>query len=447
MKNELRIALLLLCLSPLFLFGQGTLSALGDMHSVTKGETWESVAAAHSISVAQLHAANPDVKGKKLKKGSLLIVPKNEAQKAKSEEQETSTPEPQPSTPVRTSISDLKVGVLLPFSEGKMVEFYRGFLMAADSVRKGGVNLDIHAWDCGTTIAQTEQLLPELTGFDIIYGPSSATQIPAVAEVCRERGMRLVLPFWSGQPLSDYPLVYNATAPSSLVYEAAMKMMMTYYPDRNYIIVHSGTADLQGQLLSGTVTRSLAQRTNPARILELEGDDFVYESAFNQFRDNMIILDDSSIRSLNILMAHLKDFHKKHPQYRFSLVGYPEWQNDTQHLLSEFYAADTYFISTIYYNVLDIRTKRFQSSYEKLFHTPVTSGNPSYAALGFDLGFYTLSGISSLGDTFEQQQGTLRQEPYQNRFKFERGTSSMSFTNSFVQLIHYTPEEKIEFIR
>ena len=198
MNYKLRIGLLLFCLCPVLLFGQTVLSALGDMHSVVKGETWESVAAIYGVSVAELQAANPDVSSKKkLKKRTLLIIPKRNEQVAK-DKQEPSAINSQLVAQVpliRTKFTDMKVGVLLSFSDQKMVEFYRGFLMAADSVRKSGVNLDIHAWDCGTTKLQIESLLPKLSEMDVIIGPSFANQVSAVAEVCRERGIRLILPF------------------------------------------------------------------------------------------------------------------------------------------------------------------------------------------------------------------------------------------------------------
>ena len=443
MKNELRIVLLLLCLCPMMhLFGQDALSALGNIHSVVKGETWESIAANHGISALELHAANPDIRKKKLKKGTLLVIP-HSTRLAETTDVTEVLPEPA----IRTAISDLKVGVLLPFSDVKMVEFYRGFLMAADSVRKAGVNLDIHTWDSGTSTTQIEQLLPKLVGLDVLFGPVSTIQIPAVAEACREQGIRLVLPFWNEQSLQDYPLVYNATAPTSLVYENAAKSLLNYYADRNFVIVHSGNDDSRGKALTETLTKNLAGRAGVSKVLELEGDDFAYQSAFNQFRDNMILLDDSSIRSLNILLARLKDFHRGHSEYRISLIGYPEWQEETGRLLGDFFAFNTYIISSYYYNVLDDKTKRFQRTYEKSFRTPIAQNNPRYAALGFDLGYYFLSGISSLGDTFEQMQGNLHQEPYQNWYKFERTATGMSFFNSFVQFIHFTPDSKIELVR
>lgn len=440
-----RILILIICLCPSFLAGQDLLSTLGDMHSVVKGETWESVAASHGVSVLELQSANPDVKRKKLKKGTLLIIPKKPEPEAEPAEEQ------QPAPTIRTAIQNLKVGVLLPFSDKSMVEFYRGLLMAADSVRASGVSLDIHAWDCGTTATQIEPLLPNVSGFDVLFGPPSATQIPPLAEVCKEQGIRLVLPFWNGQPLLDYPLVYNAAAPSTVLFDAAAKKLLNFYPDKNYVIVRSGNPDNRGKALTDVLVQNMAQRNVAPRILELEGDDFAYESAFNQFHDNIIVLDDSSIRSLNILLSHLKDFRQKHSAYRLALLGYPEWHEETERLLNDFFAFDTYIISPHYYNVLSDRTRHFQRSYEKNFRSPMAGTSPRYAALGFDLGHYFLSGISSLGDTFEQMQGSIQQEPYQNWYQFERNTSGagfgMSFTNSFVLFIHFTPESKIELIR
>jgi len=232
---------------------------------------------------------------------------------------------------------------------------------------------------------------------------------------------------------------------------------VSFYADNNFVIVHSGKTDIKGKALSEALTQRLAQQSGAPKILSLEGDDFAYESAFNQFRDNMIVIDDSSIPSLNILVARLKDFRQDHPQYRISLLGYTEWQDETQRLLGDFFTLDTYIISPYYYNVLDERVKHFERSYAKNFRRYIAPGSPRYAVLGFDLGYYFLSGISSFGDTFEQMQGTLRQEPFQSWFRFERSASQasltsaqasgLSFTNNFVEFIHFTLESKIELIR
>ena len=52
----------------MLLFGQGLLSTLDNMHSVVKGETWESIAASYGIPPEELRSANLDVKSDNSKK-------------------------------------------------------------------------------------------------------------------------------------------------------------------------------------------------------------------------------------------------------------------------------------------------------------------------------------------------------------------------------------------
>ena len=161
----------------------------------------------------------------------------------------------------------------------------------------------------------------------------------------------------------------------------------------------------------------------------------------------MIVLDNSNVATLNSLLAHLKAFKAKHSQYRISLLGFDGWQDDASVALEDLFAFDTFIVSPYYYNMWDDRTKEFESNYMSNFHTSVILNNPRFAALGFDLGCYFMSGLASLGDTFEQMQSGIQQQPYQSWLRFERNTSGISFFNSFVQFIHYTTDNKVELIR
>ncbi len=446
------ILIIIACFCPLFLFAQNVLTTLQGMHSVVKGETWEKIAEGHGVSVLELQAANPDVAGKKLKKGTLLILPNKTVSKEPADEGS----DKQQTGIIRTNISDLKVGVMLPFSNKKMVEFYRGLLMAADSVRQSGVSIDIFAWDSDTQATQIEArgvdsqpMLQKLAELDVFFCQAPLALTQTISEVCKTNGTRLVFPFWNEQTHleQDCPLLYNATASNATLYNVAAKKLMSYYPDKNYVVVHSGTPDRLGQMLTESVLQATSKQNVSHRTLELEADELAYESAFNQFRDNVIVLDDSSQRSLNILLARLGDFRKAHPDYRLSFLGHTTWQAETERLLKDFFALDTYIISPYYYNVLIEKTKHLERTYAKNFRTHIAKSHPRYAAMGFDLGHYFLQGLSSLGDTFELRQHTLLQEPYQNRFCFERSTGGMGFTNNFVQFIHFTTQEKIELIR
>ena len=435
------LMILLLGLCPLISFAQGTLTTLDNMYSVVKGDTWESIAAEHGITVEALMSANVDVRTAKLKKGTLLILPEKPQQVAAAPVEA-----PQPAAMIRTTLTELKVAVMLPFNDPRMVEFYRGLLMAADKVRRGGTNIEFFAWNSGSTMSDIEPLLGKTSGMDLVIGPSADTQVAALAEACRESGTRLVLPFATSVPTQNYPLVYSVEPSFSVVSQDIALLINRFYSDRNYVVIKTGKADLQGHTLTETLIQSLAKKGVQTRSLNIDADDFTYESAFNQYRDNMIVIDDSSSKSFEEILSHLKDFRAKHANYRISLLGYPEWQHMQDHL-RDFFSLDTYLVSTSYYNSLADEAKAFEGAYQRSFRKSVSTGSPSYAPLGYDLGQYFLGGIIRQADTFEQMQGDLPQQPLQNRFRFERNPSGMSFCNRAAQLIHFTTDEKIELIR
>ena len=131
-----------------------------DMHKVKRKETVFSISREYGISEAELIAANPELKGEnKIKKGSFLCIPYPSAQ-------------PQPSTqpqdiPTDSELfrenkkkaerfSTIKAAIILPFLDGvpkgesaRMVEYYEGFLMAVDSLKRTGTSIDLYTYNNG----------------------------------------------------------------------------------------------------------------------------------------------------------------------------------------------------------------------------------------------------------------------------------------------------------
>lgn len=421
------------------------------MHQVRKGETWTSIALKYGISEQALRQSNPDAKVKKgkPKKGILLTIPQACAP-------ETTIEEPT-ATPIKTHIQNLNIGVLLPLEENsergnKMIEFYQGLLMAADSVRKDGTNIRIHALHTGSTTASMQQLLnahqTELANTQIIFGPVDGTQIEPLSHFCRQNNIRLVLPFANNYSISNQPLTYTATASSNISSsEAAALVIRSMGKKANYIVLNTNEPDTRGSLFTGKLKEQLADQDIATRILNIDGDDFAFESAFNQTQVNCIVPDNTSIKSLNILCAKLKDFTEAHPQYRLRLLGYPEWITYTGTLLNSFFQFDTYAFCTYYSHPLSTNTVSFDRAFTSNFGHPMQVSFPRYAMMGFDMGFYFMHGLATLGDTFESKQNEIEQQPAQHTFRFVQDTEGSGRTNHFVQLVHYSPDQKITLVQ
>lgn len=116
-----------------------------DMHKVKRSETIFGIARKYGITVSELIKANPEMNDPnyELKKGDYIIIPKS-GKSVASKSVNTSD------KAIKTSSKSVKVGVLLPLhnvdGDGRrMLEYYRGLLMACDDLKKEGLSIEINA--------------------------------------------------------------------------------------------------------------------------------------------------------------------------------------------------------------------------------------------------------------------------------------------------------------
>lgn len=446
-----RIFLFFFLILPLISWAQGTLYTLQNLHQTKKGETVESVADLYGITPKELLEANPEIHKNKLKKGTLLNIPQRKEEPAAEIEN--------PILPEQETKKDhydfLRIAVLLPFEENsdkgqKMVEFYRGMLMAADSLKNEGVKVEFYAFHTGNDEATLRTILEEegLEGMNAIFGSSNPVQLPLLMDFCQRNQVRLILPFSASNVNPEgHPLLYLATPTSALQQEELADMVCQNWKDKNFVILQTGQPDERGTRATELLRGRLADSGIATRNMPLDGDDFAIEAQLNQYHENCIVPDNTSIKTLNMFFSRASSFLKAHPQYKISLLGYPEWQTYTNSLLKEFYTYNTYFYTPYYRNPLLERTTQIENAFATNFHTNMQATFPRFGTMGFDLALYFLRGMSQLGDYFEERQQELEYIPFQHPFRFLRTGDNDGFTNHALMLIHYTPSQTIEIVQ
>ena len=60
---------------------------------------------------------------------------------------------------VPKSISTIKAALLLPFGDKRMVEYYEGFLMAVDSLKRTVTSIDLYVYDCNKESSPLNSIL------------------------------------------------------------------------------------------------------------------------------------------------------------------------------------------------------------------------------------------------------------------------------------------------
>ena len=183
------------------------------LHKVKRKETIFGIARQYDLQIEDLIQANPEMRQPEyeLKKGDVIRIPFPK-ESAPTVVTPTPTVQTPATTPAVSSSADdvrgraIRVGVMLPLhninGDGRrMVEYYRGILMACDSLKKIGISVDLHAWNTPEDGNISTVLADKAAAdCDIIFGPLYSKQMEALSNFVNAHDIRLVIPFSISAP-------------------------------------------------------------------------------------------------------------------------------------------------------------------------------------------------------------------------------------------------------
>ena len=293
------------------------------MHKVQRRETIFSISREYGITEEELIAANPELKKGKLKRGTFLFIPYPKSEQAPTQpERPVSEPTNEElfnqNTVEKKSINTIKVALVLPFShtngsqrepQSRIVEFYEGFLIAADSLKR------------------------TLKDMDLIIGPVNQSSIAPIAEFAQKHNIRLVVPFAPKvDQVFNSPLLYQVNTPQSYLYSEVYEHFIRKFGKSNVVFLDDGTPDPEkADFIKGMKSELKDNGIRFSQIrLGAEIDPNKIISAMDTLQQNVFIPISARSTALTKLVPHLTLVRKEHPHFNMHLFGYPEWQTYTQ---------------------------------------------------------------------------------------------------------------------
>lgn len=424
-----------------------------EMHTVKKKETLYSISRMYGITEQQLIAANPELKGEnKLKKGSLLCIPYAEQAKATTPQQAPSDKQlfSENAKPER-KYKEIRAALILPFLDvpssesSRMVEYYEGFLMAVDSLKKSGVSIDLYTYNSGGEQQSIQALLAkeEMKRMDIIFGPRHQSHIAPLSAFCKKHDIRLVVPFSSkdGEVFNN-PMIYQVNTPQSYLYSEVYDHFVRLFDQAQVIFIEAADEGQKNEFIQG-LKAELAARSIPTRSVSDEADAEQLKGLLDLERDNIFVPTSGSNPTLIKVLPQLVLTVRENPDASIHLFGYPEWQTYTKDHLDAFFEIDTYFYSSFYTNNLLPAAIRFTADYRSWYAKEMDDRYPKYGMLGFDTGYFFLKGLATHGSKFEQKMNGMNLIPIQTGFKFSRVNNWGGFINRKVFFVHFTKEYEL----
>ena len=418
-----------------------------DMHKVKRRETIFSVSREYGISEQELIAANPELKNG-MKKGQFLCIPyPSEKSAITTPQTDTNITPPSNSELFREdketpkSISTIKAALLLPFDDKRMVEYYEGFLMAVDSLKRTGTSIDLYVYDCNKESSSLNNILAksEMKNMNVIFGPAQQQHIKPLAAFAKKNDIRLVVPFSSkeGEVFSN-PFIYQINTPQSYLYSEVYEHFTRQFPNANVILLESSVVDKDKIEFIKGLKQELGSKGIPVKTLKENAPVETLKAALRNDKENFFIPTSGNDLTLLKIIPQLTLLVRDNPEARIHLFGYPEWQTYTKDHLESFFELDTYFYSSFYTNNLLPAAINFTHAYRKWYSKEMEERYPKYGMLGFDTGYFFLKGLSKYGSELEKNLPLMDLTPIQTGFKFQRVNNWGGFVNKKVFFVHFT---------
>lgn len=462
-------------------------------HKVEKGESLTSIAEKYSVPLRVLRRENRNMRFPKV--GDFVKVPANIADLPEPVEEpveDTDTvvmeePVIRLERPVGyTAVSKLNgsidVAVLLPFYldrnsnryEGSpasktrkrlpeewifpqsldFVEMYNGILLAADTLRALGLNVNLQTWDIADDTAALYGLIRSgrLRDMDLIIGPVYSRNLQMLAPYAAEFEIPVVspVPVLNSRVLEGNPTVFLAN--SSL--EAAQRVLareISMYNRNNMVFIHTDTSGRDPDVMryKEFIFSELNQRMSYEDIRFREmvfysrskfGNDSInrISHTLSESMPNLVIIASEDPPVISEIMTGIHGLSKR---YDVKVIAYPALAYIDNLDPRIFFDLNQLVFSPYRIDYTSEDAIQFNLDYFRKFLTmPLET---SFAWIGYDIAYYFLSGIAMQGKGLMEHPELHHPSLLQNEFDFMRKSVNDGFENHKLFKIRYTRDYEI----
>lgn len=417
-------------------------------HKVEGKETLYSLSKQYNLSMQEVADANPEIKNSGLKKGMILRIPK--VNNAANSTTDPSTGNSNQIQHEAYKTSKMQIGILLPFLDKKdqmqarFVEYYEGFLLAVEDIKKKGYSADIYVFDIrqGNSTLKLQNLLEttEIQNLDLIIGGVTDEEVSILSRFAEKSDIKYVVPF----PVRNSQIIagdntYMANLPQMDLYNKVADKFALSNKDNNIIIVSDNAPYNEKADFIINLREALSRNYMSSKSIQAVNIATEIKDAVSLTKRNVIVPSSSSLVSLGKVVQAVKNLKTEYPAIELGLFGYPDWQAYYSQFLPEFFNNDTYIYSPFYANNNDDDVKEFHNRFQKWYSKPLIQTYPKYGLLGYDTGLYFLTALAESKNATggKSELTTSRVSTIQSTFYFEKATQQKGYVNTGLFFIHY----------
>ena len=311
------------------------------------------------------------------------------------------------------------------------LDFYRGFLIDADTLAGRSGRVDVRVVDSHNPGAISQELLDSAR---VVIGPEDATALAALAGRCRDSHTYLLNLFVVADTLyTANPYVMQANIPAADMYDKACEALGSEFPGFVPVILRNTAARNEKDPFTACLKQHFSQKGLP--YVEINYVDRLQTADLAELdtepsRNYVFVPSSGTLAEFNKFAYVLKNFRDSRmirnnaddtgtTGRRAEIFGYPDWiafRGDAQMLLHQL---DARIYSRFFDDYDNFSSRTIDSEFMHWFGKPMEESVPSQGLLGYDAGSYVLRNILSHSGGFDPLwQGAFR--GIQSTFRFVR---------------------------
>jgi len=308
----------------------------------------------------------------------------------------------------------------------KYIQFYEGFLIAVDSLRKTGLTINLYVYSLETNLNATYALLkkPEMAQMDLIIGMLFNRNFEIVASWARDRQIPVVSPISERESqVEGNPMVIKLRPSYNSEGIALAEYLANNYRSTHTLLIRSW--EEEGKKMADQIYANC--KAIGLDIVAVSQDDLI--GKLNRGVENAVVV---VSQQKSFVMNVLSQLNADTNGYQFTVFGLPRWDQfdgiDYQYL--EKAGAHIFVPSWIDYT--DPAVKRIVT----LFRDKYKTEPESLAFQGYDVAWYFLNALKHYGAGFNHCLTEISIRPLQTNYKFRR-VNGNGWENHHWELFRY----------
>ena len=414
---------------------------------VKKGESLYSIARSFGITEAEIMAANPSLGT--LKAGQVLSIPSKETAEDNSADIAdvaiiaNEEPEPVPAPEPQPAAKPASIAVLLPFmlSEEtpskaalRATEFYKGLLLAADSLRNSSVPVSVTAYDTENSLATLKEILTDsaFRRHTVIIAPDNASQLALVAEYGKNYDVAVFNSFVvRDESYLHNPQMLQANLPSPLMYDKAVSALVERLRRSVPVFLTVAGATQDKHEFVHSLKKRLDSEGIAYQDITVEGSLTPQHLASLADDGNYTFIPTHSRQTeLNRLMPGLIEWRDQKIMPIVRLFGYPEWTMFRGETLQNMHNLNTIVYSRFFTDYDSPRASQVEGKFTGWYGAPMESVVPRQGLMGFDAGMFIIPFATSDKTSYDGVQ---------NSYRFTRTDDSEGRYNDTLFFLNFRP--------